>query len=91
MTRALLILAAICAALAAGQTWRVARLTERAEAAEARASGYAEAIRLRREQDQRLATLRAETETMDQDLAAREGTDAPLSDYLADAAGRLWP
>ncbi|MFE3836951.1 hypothetical protein [Pseudogemmobacter sonorensis] len=91
MTRAVAILALIATAVAAVQTWRVERTQARAEAAEAMVSAYEEAARMRRDQDARQAALRAEAQAMDHELAQGEGADAPLSDYLSGAAGRLWP
>lgn len=91
MTRAILIGSLICIAIAAVQTWRVEALRTRAENAEAQVSAYAEAARMRADQDRRQDQLRREAAELDHDLATQEGADAPLSDYLSGAAGRLWP
>ena len=66
-------------------------LRERLDSAEATIGGFEEAVRIRRQSDQEQARLRAEAAQLDDYLDAKEGGDAPLSDYLSDAAGRLWP
>lgn len=78
----------LVAALAGLTAWHY---RGRALTAEARVAAYAEAAELRRQQDARQARLRAEAQDLDHDLATGEGANAPLSDYLRDAAGRLWP
>lgn len=95
MTRYLLP-AALALALALGgwgawQRGRAVAALERAVAAEALVAGYAEAARMRAVQDARLARLREDAAALDRDLQTQEGADAPLSGYLGDAAGRLWP
>jgi len=62
----------------------------RLTAAEALVRGYAEAVELRRRQDANTARLAAAAARLDTDLDTMEGGDAPLSDYLVGAAGRLW-
>ena len=57
------------------------------EAAEARIAGYEEAARWRAKETQRAA----EAAALDETLAKGAGADAPLSDYLRGAAGRVWP
>ncbi len=66
-------------------------LRERLDSAEAKIGGFEEAARIRRQSDQEQARLREEAAQIDDYLDAKEGGDAPLSDYLSDAAGRLWP
>jgi hypothetical protein len=66
-------------------------LHERLDSAEAKIDGFEEAARIRRLSDQEQARLREEAAQIDDYLDAQEGGDAPLSDYLSDAAGRLWP
>lgn len=56
-------------------------------AAEAQITGFQEAARWRRAETQRVA----EAAALDETLAMGVGADAPLSDYLRDAAGRVWP
>ncbi|WP_112312482.1 hypothetical protein [Pseudogemmobacter bohemicus] len=83
---------ALLAALAAGvQSWRLDLARDRAEAAEAKVSAYAEAARMRADQDRRQEALRREAVALDQELSTMEGADGALSDYLRDAARRLWP
>ncbi len=91
MTRAILIVAALVALIAAGQTWRANRLSDRLDRAEAALSGYREAAEIRAREDRRLTELATEAATLDRDLATQEGADAPLGDYLSAAARRLWP
>lgn len=76
--------------LAGLQSWRLSKWQGRAETAEARVSGFEVAARIRAEQDRIQADLRADADQLDHDLSTQEGADAPLSDYLRDAAGRLW-
>lgn len=79
---------ALIAALAGLAAWHY---RGRAIEAESRVAAYAEAAELRRQSDARQAQLRAEAQALDHDLSTTEGADGPLSDYLRDAAGRLWP
>lgn len=91
---ALLAAAALLATITGWGVWQRSRAVSaevRAEAAEALVAGYAEAARMRAVQDTRLAQLRNDAAALDRDLQEREGADAPLSDYLGTAAGRLWP
>lgn len=91
---ALLAAVALVAAVAGWGAWQRSRAVSaevRAEAAEALVAGYAEAARMRAVQDTRLAQLRDDAAALDRDLQEREGADAPLSDYMRDAADRLWP
>lgn len=88
MIRAL-ILATVLWGVVAGLAWEHFR--NRALEAERKVAAYVEAAELRRQQDARQAQLRAEAQSLDHDLATKEGADGPLSDYLRDAAGRLWP
>lgn len=87
-----ILLLALCGllVLALAQGWRLAQWRERARAAEARVAAYAEAARIRSQQDRRQADLAAAARALDADLDRLEGGDAPLSDYLRSAAGRLW-
>ena len=87
MIRAM-ILAAVLLAVTGAAAWHY---RARALAAEGRAAAYAEAAELRRQQDARQAQLRAEAQSLDHDLSTTEGANGPLSYYLRDAAGRLWP
>lgn len=85
---------ALLAAITGWGLWQRSRAVtalERAVDAEAQVAGYAEAARMRATQDALLAAQRAEAAALDHDLAGMEGADAPLSDYLGAAAGRLWP
>lgn len=50
----------------------------------------AEAAAVLRAHNDRLARVAEERATLIGELQAMEGADAPLSDYLRDAAGRLW-
>ncbi|TNE65450.1 hypothetical protein [Celeribacter ethanolicus] len=63
----------------------------RNDALSAAVSGYQEAVRIRRQSDFEQAKIRAEAAQIDTYLDTQEGGDAPLSDYLSDAAGKLWP
>ena len=66
-------------------------LRERLDRAESKIDGFEEAVRIRRQSDLEQARLREEAAQLDDYLDAKEGGDASLSDYLSDAAGRLWP
>ena len=85
---ALLVLSALSYGL--WQQNRADRATARAEAAEALSQGYQETAAMRAKQDAAQAILRVNAAALDRDLEAMEGADAPLSDYLDHAAGRLW-
>ncbi len=87
-----LLLLALCAALALAlaQSWRLALWRDRAQTAEARVSAYAEAARVRSQHERRHAALAAAAQALDHELNRMEGGDAPLSDFLRAAAGRLW-
>lgn len=93
MTRILSVLALLATITGWGlwQRSRAVSAEERAGAAEAQVAGYTEAARMRAVQDARLAQLREDAAALDRDLQTQEGADAPLSHYLGDAAGRLWP
>lgn len=91
MIRILIGLFVTAALLAGVQSWRFGQALDRALAAEAQVSAYAEAARIRADQDRRQARLREEAASLDQELQSMEGSDGTLSDYLRDAARRLWP
>lgn len=63
----------------------------RAEAAEARVAGYAEAARIHAGNVARLEAGRKDAAALDRHLQEGEGANAPLSDYLRRGAGRVWP
>lgn len=69
------------------QAGQLAAAREELEAAEARIAGYAEADRWRRVE----AVRAAESAALDETLRTEAGADAPLSDYLRNGAGRVWP
>lgn len=99
MIRPSLILPALLVAaigVAGVQSWRLDRtaaaLDRTATAlrdAERQVAAYAEAARISARVGADLAAQRDEAAKLDHDLN-EGGTDAPLSDYLRDAAGRLW-
>ncbi|SOB97640.1 hypothetical protein SAMN05877809_1027 [Rhodobacter sp. JA431] len=60
-------------------------------AAQGMVTAYAEAAEIRRRSDEEQTRLREEAAALDHQLESMEGGDAPLSDYLRTAAGRLWP
>jgi hypothetical protein len=62
----------------------------RIAALEAELAARAEAAAVLRAHNRRLESLAAERAGLIRDLQSMEGADAPLSDYLRDAAGRLW-
>jgi hypothetical protein len=82
-----LLVAAIGAALL--QSWRLDRATAALDAAERAVAAYQEAARISARVGADLAAQRDAATKLDHDLNTG-GTDAPLSDYLRDAAGRLW-
>lgn len=80
-------------ALAAWGLWQRGRAIiaeQRAEVSEALVDGYQQTARMRAVQDAHLAVQRADAAALDHELETQEGADAPLSDYLDAAAGRLW-
>lgn len=85
MIRALLGMLAIVALIAGGQTWRLTHA--RAELAQARSALATEKIN----SAYRIRQITLEASAADLDEALMEGGNEPLSDYLGDAAGRLWP
>lgn len=66
---------------------QLAAAREALEAANARATGFEEAARWRAKDNLRAS----EAAAVDETLRAGNGADAPLSDYLRDGAGRVWP
>lgn len=66
---------------------RLAAAREELEAANARITGYQEASRWWQAETKRVA----EAAALDESLAREVGADAPLSDYLRNGAGRVWP
>lgn len=87
----LLAIALAGAGVALLQSWRLSGWMTRAQTAEQRLTAWAEAARIRAEHDRRMIRLQQEAALLDHQLAKEEGGDVPLSDYLRDAAGRLWP
>lgn len=69
------------------QGGRLAAAREELEAAEARITGYQEASRWWQLETKRVA----EAAALDESLAREAGADAPLSDYLRNGSGRVWP
>lgn len=84
MTRALALAVALSLALlaAVGAGWWGLSQRDRARAAEAEVAGWREAARVHREVAARLAAEAAEARAIEDDVSAREGGDAPASDYL---------
>ena len=83
---ALLVLAIGAALL---QSWRLDRAKTALDVAERAVAAYQEAARISARVGADLAAQRETATKLDHDLNTG-GTDAPLSDYLRDAAGRLW-
>ncbi len=81
MTRAILTLALIAAVLAGVQTWRVGRLQDRAEAAEAQVSAYQEAARVLSAHVRAAEAEREKWRTVAEELSTVEGRDDPLNPY----------
>lgn len=77
-------LGAVALVMMGGQ---LAAAREELEAAEARITGYQEASRWWQAETKRVADAAA----LDESLAREAGADAPLSDYLRNGAGRVWP
>ncbi len=84
ITRALLALVIILAALVGWSHWRYVRTEAKLDVAEARIVGY-------EEQQRFLKRMREINEGWDQVEKEIGESDAPLSDYLGSAADRLWP
>lgn len=91
MIRALLFFGAIATAFALLQSWRLSQAETRLDAAEAKVAAYTEAAQIRAKQDADLAQLRRTAAEVDTYLSTAGGGDVPLSDYLSDAARKLWP
>ena len=91
ITRIALVAALILGGWGLWQQRRAVAAMSRAEAAESLVSGYKEAAQMRAVQDAHQARLRSDATALDHDLNTMEGGDAPLSDYLSGAAGKLWP
>ncbi len=92
--RLTLALAALLAACAGWGLWQRHMMQEalaRATAAEAQVAGYAEAAQVLADERARLARLAEDAAAQDRALQDMEGADAPRSDYLGAASGRLWP
>lgn len=87
LTYALLAALLACLGLGGWAWW----LKGRNDDLSAAVSGYEEAARIRRKSDEEQARLKDEAAQIDTYLDTQEGGDAPLSDYLSDAAQRLWP
>ncbi|WP_102222794.1 hypothetical protein [Acidimangrovimonas sediminis] len=94
-------LAALALAAAGVAWWQIDRaaslaatlVTTRKDlaASEAQVAAYEEAARIRQADDARRAEIDATATERDHALQSDPGGDAPLSDYLAGAARRLWP
>lgn len=74
-------------ALVAGLWWQLQATRSELAAARSRVAGYEEAARWRKAESKRAA----EAAALDETLRQETGADAPLSDYLRGAAGRVWP
>lgn len=93
------IIAALLLALGAGvQTYRLqgAHANFAAQARDladknAVIADNAQAAAVHRAWIERLQGMQANQDALQRDLQAMEGRDAPLSDHLRAAAGRLWP
>jgi hypothetical protein len=68
-----------------------AALTRELAGARADLATAAEAARVHRAHIRRLEAAEAEWAAVARDLETMEGRDAPLSDHLRAAVGRLWP
>lgn len=95
MTRGLLIFALLAALGLGGLSWhlqsRNARLSAALSAAEAQVASYARTAEIHAAHIKRMAAEAEAWAAIDHDLKSMEGRDAPLSDHLRRAAGRLWP
>jgi hypothetical protein len=68
-----------------------AAVTRELNTARADLAMAAEANRVHRAHIKRLEAQEAEWDALSRELQSMEGRDAPLSDHLRAAAGRLWP
>lgn len=68
-----------------------AAVTRELHTARADLATAAEANRVHRAHIKRLEAQEAEWDALSRELQSMEGRDAPLSDHLRAAAGRLWP
>ncbi|HEY0212153.1 MAG TPA: hypothetical protein VGC40_00960 [Paenirhodobacter sp.] len=87
----MLIGSVVAVALIGFQSWRVSRLSQQLESAQAQVGAYATAVAIRAKQDTEQAKLRDAARSLDENLSKMEGGDAPLDAYLSAAAGKLWP
>lgn len=87
----------LAAALAIAIVWAswqradIVSLRAERDQLETTVEAYKEATKLRRVDDMRRAEISAGAEQFDQDMAKEEGGDAPLGNYLATGARKLWP
>lgn len=67
------------------------RASEKLSAAEAKIEGYEEAARVHTRYVEKLQEQIEAFDVVARELEELEGRDAPLSDHLRRAAGKLWP
>ena len=81
-------------ALALSVAWsyreRAKALSAALSVAQARITQYEEAAKIHRAHIARLQAAQEHWDDVQSDLQSMEGRDAPLSDHLGRAAGRLW-
>lgn len=93
----MVLVALLAAALAIALVWaswqrtNIASLRAERDQLQTTIEAYKEATKLRRVDDMRRAEISAGAEQFDQDMAKEEGGDAPLGNYLATGARKLWP
>lgn len=88
--RAVLIVAAVAVGLLWIQTQRLERAQATARAQAAELDGYREAARITAAYAARREELDRQNSDLARELSNIEGRNAPLSDHLRRAAGRLW-
>ncbi len=90
VTRIALAAALICAGLLWLQTQRLDRVQAVARDQAAEIEGYREAAKIHAAYAARRDELARQNADLARELADMDGRDAPLSDHLRAAAGRVW-
>ena len=86
-----MLLGVLLAGLAVWQSWRADAAEAEAARLRAEVADYRQAADVVREHSARAKREAEARAVLDRDWREMGGRDAPLSDYLGRAAGKLWP